>query len=95
MRVGLGSGLGPASIPAVGTTWHSDAAHARAVTTPTEEQLYARLSPDLQRKVDAIRAARENPSQVKEQLQVGLGRLRYCAGHRRRRRPLTPMPMPS
>ncbi|KAL1408533.1 assembly factor cbp4 [Vanrija albida] len=39
------------------------------VTTPTEEQLYARLSPDLQRKVDAVRAARENPSKVKEQLQ--------------------------
>ncbi|WOO77931.1 Assembly factor CBP4 [Vanrija pseudolonga] len=38
-------------------------------TTPTEEELYARLSPDLQRKVDAIRAARENPSKVKEQLQ--------------------------
>ncbi|RSH84527.1 uncharacterized protein EHS24_006049 [Apiotrichum porosum] len=41
-----------------------------ATTTPTEEEFYNRLSPDLKAKVDAVRAQRAGMSQpVKEAIQ--------------------------
>jgi len=41
------------------------------VTVPTEEQLYNRMAPDLQRKVDALRASRvAQENAVKTQAQL-------------------------
>jgi len=40
-------------------------------TTPTEEELYNRLAPDLKRKVDASRAARlAQENEIKKQVQA-------------------------
>ncbi|GJE86882.1 CBP4 domain-containing protein [Phanerochaete sordida] len=42
-------------------------------TTPTEEEVYNRMSPDLRKKVDAIRAARlEREQAVQQQVQAQL-----------------------
>jgi len=43
------------------------------VTVPTEEQLYNRMSPDLQRNVDALRASRlARESAIKKQMDAQL-----------------------
>ncbi|ORY25622.1 hypothetical protein BCR39DRAFT_560940 [Naematelia encephala] len=48
--------------------WGKWALFSTATVTPTEEQLYDRLAPDLKRKVDELRRQREASSPLKERL---------------------------
>ena len=52
------------------------------VTTPTDQQFYDSLSPDLKRRVDESRAANEKLRQQRQQMQkikVGLGEILHTA----------------
>ena len=46
------------------------------VVTPTEEQLYAKLSPDLKRQVDEMRRRKlDDPNEYRKKLEVGVTNL--------------------